>query len=204
MKSSIPMRFCYTHVRGHQDEFLTWRSLSLVQQLNVQCDAWAGMSITAGIGTSEILLQETWLLQRESVAVIIDGHKLTNNITEDVRHALGQCVARTFFTAPVRMVGSTNIGGLGWTTDHFDNTDWRALRTALRRKPEVYGVWSAKQTTGVCATRRNTSRIDGHTDDRCPNCLCGPKRSHHLTICCDPGCIALFDSDVDHLEEWLQ
>ena len=56
MKSSIPMRFCYTHVRGHQDDFLTWRSLSLVQQLNVHCDAWAGMSITASIGLSTIPL----------------------------------------------------------------------------------------------------------------------------------------------------
>ena len=62
MKSKIPMQFCYNHVRGHQDNFLTWRSLSLVQQLNVQCDTWAGMSITASMGQGTTPLRENWLL----------------------------------------------------------------------------------------------------------------------------------------------
>lgn len=204
IKSKIPMRFCYSHVRGHQDDFLTWRSLSLVQQLNVQCDAWAGMSITSSIDSAIEPPRESWLLPRESAAVIIDGHKLTSDISDDIRHALGRRLARSFFTAPVRMVGNTNTGGLGWAPDQFDGIDWQAIRTALRRKPEMYGVWLAKQTTGVCATRRNTARIDRHSDDRCPNCLCGPETNHHLTICCDPGRTALFDSDVDHLDDWLR
>ena len=78
------------------------------------------------------------------------------------------------------------------------------VRRVFRTKSlYMYGVWLAKQTSGVCATRRNTARIDRHTDDRCPNCLCGPERNHHLTICYDPGRVALFDTDVNTLDEWL-
>ena len=41
------------------------------------------------------------------------------------------------------------------------------------------------------------------TNDRCPNCLCGPEWADHLPHCYNPGCSALFDDNMDKLHCWM-
>jgi hypothetical protein len=67
----------------------------------------------------------------------------------------------------------------------------------------MYGIWLAKQTIGVCATRRVMARIHGLSDDRCPNCLTGPERSTHLNQCLDPGRFNLLETDINELHGWM-
>ena len=137
------------------------------------------------------------------VCVIIDGCKVTSDITKDIRHHLRKEHARKCFTAPICVKRDVNISGLGWPSSKFDLIDWAALSSALAPKPDMYGVWLAKQTIGVCATRRNMTKIGGGLDDRCPNCLCGPERNDHLLRCSDPGRTELFDDDVRNLQTWM-
>ena len=204
IKSKCPMSFCYKHVRGHQDKHLSWRSLSLIEQFNVQCDTLAGQAVTYGaVDGGPAARTIDLLLPRERAAVVVDGHKLMSDVSDELRHFLGREDARRFFTAPIRLRRDVNVGGLGWSRSKFDSVDWAALRAGLSGKSEMYGVWLAKQTIGICATRRNMARITGSDDDRCPNCLCGPERSNHLLRCSDPGRTALFDEDVNDLYDWM-
>ena len=203
IKSRCPMTFSYCHVRAHRDQQLPWWALSLIEQLNVTCDTLAGQAVTHGMCEVSVRSGQQLLLPRESAAVIIDGQKLTSDVSVEVRHHLGKEEARKYFTRAVRLRRGANVGGIGWSASKFDLVDWSALRSALASKPDMYGVWLAKQTIGICATRRNMFRLGNSADDRCPNCLCGPERSDHLLRCSDPGRTALFDEDVEALHTWM-
>jgi hypothetical protein len=203
IKARCPMSFYYTHVRAHQDKYLSWRALTLVEQLNVTCDSLASQAVTYGMSEGAEVANATGLLPREHAAILFQGEKLTSDISSEVRHLLGKEEARNFFTAPSRIVRGVNKGGLGWSAKKFDSIDWLALRDALAGKSDMFGIWLSKQTIGICATWRNLARITGTTDDRCPDCLCGPKRHDHLLQCSSPGRTKLFDDDVADLYSWM-
>jgi hypothetical protein len=148
-------------------------------------------------------LAEHQLLPNEQAALIVENSKQTTDVTAALRFSLGMKKARQFFTKPRRIQGESNIGGLGWAKDRFDCIEWEALRDVLDTKPDMYGIWLAKQTIGACATRRVMTLRGGTSDDRCPNCLTGPERSDHLNLCRDPGRSHLFETDVKELGSWM-
>jgi hypothetical protein len=193
----------YEYVKAHQDDVFTLEDLPLIQQLNVMCDQLAKQAVQASIKQTSTRTPQTQLLPREQAALVIDRRKQTTDTATDLRFYLGKIDARDFFTKPPQILGNTNIGGLGWSAERFDCVEWEILRDVITSKPDMYGIWLAKQTKGSCATRRNMARILGNTDDRCPNCLVGPERSAHLNKCCDQGRTHLFEMNVRELHAWM-
>ena len=193
----------YIHVKAHQDDHLAWDELTLFQQLNVHCDLLAKQAVQEAITTVKPREPLAQLLPREQAALVVGGNKLTTDTAKALRYSLGLVNAMKFFTRPTRIINGTNKGGLGWSPTHFNIVDWHTLELVLASKPAMYGVWLAKQTIGVCATRRNITRIQGCGDDRCPNCLIGPERNTHLNRCLDEGRSLLFGEAVNELEDWM-
>lgn len=203
IKSTHVFEIQYRHVKAHQDEHFAWDQLSLFQQLNVHCDLLAKQAVQDAIANLSYRAVEQQLLPREQAAIFVSGHKQTSDTAKALRLALGLLDARKFFIRPIRMRNDSNIGGLGWTARRFDAIDWKTLDMVLASKPAMYGVWLAKQTVGVCATRRQMARNLGFSDDRCPNCLLGPERSSHLNLCLDDGRSLLFNEEIIDLEDWM-
>jgi len=203
IKASHAFDIQYIHVKAHQDEHFTWDELTLFQQLNVHCDLLAKQAIQDAISNPIQQVTEHQLLPREQAAIFVSGQKQTSDLAKSLRFALGLIDAKKFFTRPIRLRNESNIGGLGWSSRRFDIIDWHTLTMVLESKPAMYGVWLAKQTVGVCATRRQMARNGGLSDDRCPNCLLGPERSSHLNLCLDEGRSLLFNDNVDELDNWM-
>ena len=83
------MTFLYCHIWADRDqEQLPWWALSLIEKLNVTCNTLAGQVITHGMGEASVRSGHQLLLPRESAAVIIEGQKLTSDISEEVCHHL--------------------------------------------------------------------------------------------------------------------
>ncbi len=193
----------YHYVKAHQDDVHTFEDLPLIQQLNVMCDLLAKQAVQASVEQTTPRIPQLQLLPGEQAALVVDGRKQTTDTSTDLRFFLGKIEARKFFTKAIHIRGGTNIGGLGWSDARFDCIEWDILRDAIASKPDMYGIWLAKQTNGSCATRRNMSRILGTADDRCPNCLMSPEKSSHLNKCRDPGRTKLFETDVEDLRIWM-
>jgi hypothetical protein len=193
----------YNYVKAHQDDVHTFEDLPLIQQLNVMCDQLAKQAVQASVERTTPRIPHMQLLPREQAALVIDGQKQTTDTATDLRFYLGKVEARRFFTKATLTRGTTNSGGLGWSVARFDCVEWDILIDVIASKPEMYGIWLAKQTNGSCATRRNMSRILGTTDDRCPNCLVSPEKSFHLNKCHDLGRTKLFETDVEELRIWM-
>jgi hypothetical protein len=203
IKATHNFEVCYLHVKAHLDDHLRWDQSSVVQQLNVHCDLLAKQAVQEYISQPVDRRPTHQLLPREQVAAIVSGEKLTSDTAAAIRFALGTIEARRFFTRPINIKNQSNKGGLGWHGSKFDAIDWKTLERTLASKPMTYRVWLAKQTVGVCATRRNVARNQGLSDDRCPNCLVSPERSTHLNVCQDEGRSLLFHEEVDDLEDWM-
>ena len=204
MKLKLFLALEYKYVQSHQDDKFGWQELPLDQQLNVLCDTLAKQACMRRISFAAVMGARPLRLPFERAAIIVNGVKMTSDVSDPVRFALGKIEAKRFYCWP-RNVGDdgVNKGGLGWLASTFDLVDWDGLNEVLGTKPDMFGIWLAKQSIGVCATRRNTARIDGHDDNVCPNCMFELERSDHLNRCTDPGRTALFESSVARLESWL-
>jgi hypothetical protein len=177
----------YVWVKAHVDRTTAWSRLSLLQQLNTTCNRLANSAVTRALSRAGNEKPTIWLLPSESVAIIADGVKITSDVSSNVRYQLGCEEAHKFYTKSIRTVNGVNKGGLGWHAATFDSVDWKAIGEALKGKPEMLGLWLAKQTIGVCATRKNLARIQDILDDRCPNCGLPREDNKHLNRCPDEG-----------------
>jgi hypothetical protein len=116
---------------------------------------------------------------------VINNEKITSNIAPVIWFVLGKEKARLFYTKVVRRVGGSNKGGLGWANEAFNKVDWKALEQALSRRLNGFQLWLSKQAIRMCATQKNTARIQDILDDRCPNCGKQGKDNKHLNRCHD-------------------
>jgi len=161
-KLGLSGKLIYEHVYGHMDDYLLWHQMTTVQQMNCVCDTLAKKSITTAIREG-YHNRPTQMLPREDVALIINGNKVTNDISQPLRFHESKTSARRFHT---------NKKTKRWTEECFDEIDWEHLDLALKNKPEGYKVWRSKQNSGFCGTRVQVGRYGGELqpDEKCPNC----------------------------------
>ena len=203
LKLEKQLRFQYEHVDSHQDRHKLWHQLTLEEQMNVTCDSLAKSAVLRSMQGGTPVDRGQQLLPMEKAAVFVNGKKLTTDVSKEVRFHLGYEEARIFYTSPVILRGSVNIGGLGWSQARFAQVDWQIIDQVLASKPDMYGVWLCKQVTGTCATRSNMSRIHNLADDKCPNCQQYRETSHHLNRCPDSDRTLLFNESVESLDQWM-
>ncbi len=110
---------------------------------------------------------------------------------------------KKFYTKAIRIVNRVNKGGLGWSATIFDLVVWISIEEALQGKPKMFGLWLAKQSIRVCATRKNLARIQDILDNHCPNCGSPQEDNKHLNRCSDKGRQWKFREDVKDLQKWL-
>ena len=192
----------YEWVKSHQDSKMAWRCLSLEEQLNTTCDTLANGTVTQGLTRGPPPVGPM-LLPFEQAAVIVDRVKITSQIAPAICFALGKVEARRFYTKAVDRIRGSNKGGLGWQEEHFNEVDWEALSKTIKRKPKGFQLWLSKQSIGICATQKNTARIQDILDDRCPNCGKQGEDNKHLNRCTNPGRVQLFRDGVRHLCKWM-
>ena len=189
-KNILKNVFTYHHIYGHADRTKRWDRMTLIEQLNCLCDAWAkGARHEGTISPRDASSQ---VLPRERAAVFINGIKQTGALAEVARFELGLVEARRFY-----------VTELGWHEDAFDRVDWLSLDFALSKKSKMYQIWLAKQASSFCGTRLMTARMLDNSDTCCPNCLLPDERASHLNQCLSPERTRQFRESIASLQVWL-
>ena len=188
------LKFTYEHVDAHQE-----RHLTLEEQINVKCDELAKSAVHRSMIQEAPENLGKQLLSMERATVFENNFKLTTDVAKEVHFYLGEVEAQKFYKGRVQKKGR----GLGWSATRFAQVEWRAIDAALASKPEMYGIWLAKQASGWCATCKNVARIQDSLDDKCPNCQRHQETSPHLNRCPDNGRTLLFKEGVKKLAAWI-
>ncbi len=181
----------YEWVKGHADRYTRWELLSLEEQLNTLCDALAksAVSRTAMQAQRRDLSRQT--LPQERAAVFVGGRKQTSDVAEAMRLELGRVEAERFY-----------VGELQWPRQTFQAVDWEARHSALVKKPQMYQLWLAKQSSGFCATQSMVTHWITERDDRCPNC--GQRETaQHINVCPNRWRTKLLREQVAELKVWM-
>jgi hypothetical protein len=199
----VNMALKYQHVKAHQDAIKPWSMLTLEEQLHVICDELAKKAVLRYLSDATPEGRGVQLLPLEKVAVVVNGEKLTTNVGQEVRYALGHKEAQKFYSETIKMKGSANTGGLGWSEYRFEQVALKPIDDALWNKPDMFQIWHAKQCIGVCATRSRMARIQDILDSKCPNCKQEQEKSHHLNKCPDHGRTLLFRESIANLVHWM-
>ena len=112
----------YFHVDGHMDRYLSDDELTLEQWLNKKCDFLAKSAIDKWI---RLCLPHPGLqlLPREDAALIVDGLKVTGDVSETILYAKGMEEAREFL-----------VGSEKWPNEKFDAVDWKNLDRCMKGK----------------------------------------------------------------------
>ncbi len=93
---------------------------------------------------------------------------------------------------PKQVINGLNTGGLDWLNSTFDLVDWTLIAAALKSKPEMFGLWLAKQLIGICFTQKNLAQIQDILDNRCPKFSTPREDNLHLNRCPHPRQRRLF------------
>ena len=184
----------YAHVAAHMDDVLQWEDLTLEQQLNVQCDFLAKKAVSTATKTFQEGkdLLSTDLLPLEHVALYIDGHKLSTDISHPLRMECSRIQAKKFLCSR-----------RGWTAAQFDAVDWSALNNTLSTKSTGFRMWLAKQHSNFCASRVQMFRYKQSEDDKCPSCLSASENADHLCRCPNVERTQLLRDSMSDLECWM-
>jgi hypothetical protein len=191
----------YEHVDAHQDRKKLWWQLTLEEQLNCVCDDLAKKAVRRSFATP-LPREGPYILPMEKAAVIINGEKLTSDVSKEVRYVLGKADAERFYTATPKARGVPG-GGLGWSSDRFHQVAWDSLHDVLERKPDMFQLWLTKQSSGMCATRVHMSRLHDLLDNKCPNCG-REERADHLNQCPSEYRTRLITEETESLEQWMR
>lgn len=184
----------YRHVAAHMDDVLSWKDLSLTQQLNVQCDLLAKAAVgRAQCALDNGLFPDTNTLPREPAALLINGVKLTSDPTKSLRHHIGRHLAKQYYRQE-----------LGWSNERFEQVCWESLHQALQSSSSRFSLWLTKQNSNFCASRKQLARITGSDDNRCPSCVMHIEDANHLCICPNEDRTLLLKQDTEALGTWLQ
>ncbi len=186
------MALKYQHIKAHQDTIKPWLMLTLEEQLNVICGELAKEAVLQYLANATPEGRGVQLLPLEKVALVVNGETLTTDVGQEVRYDLGHKEAWKIYTGTIKMKGSTNTGGLGWSEYQFQQVAWKLIDDALRNKPDMFQIWHAKQCIKVCTTRSRMARIQDILDSKCPNCKQEHEKSHHLNSCLDHARTLLF------------
>jgi hypothetical protein len=154
--------FQYVNVYDHMNQYLIWKQLTLMQQLNCVCDTLAKKSITTSIihGYHD---RQSQLLPKEDVALVIWGTKITGDILLPLRFHASKEVARKYLATRKKDK---------WSNERVNAVDWEHLDLALKNKADMYKMGRSKQHSGFCGTMVQVGRYSGEPlpNKQCPNC----------------------------------
>ena len=194
IKRDSRLQFTYEHVDAHQDRHKLWWQMTLEEQLNYACDILAKSAVSRSMVVA-LPSRGLQLLPLESAAVFVQDNKLTTDVSKEVRFALGEREARDFYTRP-------KPKGQGWTAERFDQVDFASLNRCLDTKPDMFGIWLSKQSSGFCATRKYMACLQDHISNKCPNCG-RVEDANHLCRCPGEDRTRLLQDGVDSLRQWM-
>ena len=195
VRDTLPLKFTYTHIYGHQDDHVSTSELDRPTQLNIECDNIAKRFLIAlhrSDGRPEFrFTHEGW-------RCFVGDTKVTSRAGELIRDHIGSRQVKAYYAQK---------GSL--TSQAFDMVDWEAMGLMLKAKPPTYEMWLSKHVSHLCATGRMMKRMQYWASSKCQCCeYLHPDRdveetTKHILVCPAEKMIDAYEDSVSESATWL-
>ena len=190
LSNLLPINVSYRHIRGHQDDFFTYSSLSRELQLNIDCDLLAKSTLRR-LHHSNFDQPDSF--HHEDIVVRIRGVKPTGDVGPALRHAVSHLEMRHWLVHHKRRITATG----------FEQVNWIAIEQCLHQSPHLLHLWATKHISGFCATNSCMHQRDQSHSPLCPLCNSVRETTTHLLHCSAPERDSVWSDAIDDLRSFL-
>jgi Reverse transcriptase (RNA-dependent DNA polymerase) len=176
-----PIQWLFIHVQGHATGSLnTW------EQLNHNMDA-ACKLYWKQTEQHRAIVQD---FEPKEWSVWLGQKKVTSAARTTLREWVQQNRADKYWNRRLSQEANEGI-------------DWDATAAMMKRIPPSRRMWLSKQSSSMFATGERMLGREGRTSNRCP-CCPEVETADHILRCQQPASVALWNSQVDLIKEWMQ
>lgn len=190
MKDESAHAVCHNihdQTKGHQDNGLKFKDLTVEAQANVIADKKAKEELRRGVTPIENSNKkgEPWKTKCR-------GQSITGNVEERLRHTIQVEESKKWWS---RKLIPPEQGP--------DNILWDVYEGCRKTTPRWRQTWAVKNGAGILPTRRNM-KIRKHTDDQsCPCCGAPVEDTFHLFQCPNEEIQKAFEEELEMIKDFL-
>jgi hypothetical protein len=185
----LPFRTKWIHVKGHSDRYQAFSQLTLIEQLNVRCDAMAKKCLIDTIA-SRVFIVPTF--PDEDITLAIGANKIRSSIRKAIYSHWGRSVAKNLFSKRDKVLRSS-----------FDFIYWDCMNKVMSSFVKTFQDWVTRHISDFNGCNRYLSRFNSLVKNVCPSCHKKNEDTVHILRCPDPVRTQLYNEGVDQLFTWL-
>ncbi len=167
----------YSHVKGHQDNLVSFANLSQKAQLNCICDHTAKQQIALNGSDSPVPGR---MFPLETIGIFVNGEKMTSDIGGQIRFWAHCQLALSYYNNPGIL-----------SHKQFDDINWPSVHGTLHKLLRLFQIWAAKHINNIAGTMMFLSHQDGRCK-LCPSCQMWEETCQHVARCPEVGCTLAF------------
>ncbi len=189
-----PITWKFRHVKGHQDDLLTYEELDRWAQLNVEADALAKDRMTEALLRVDPLPQA---LPYDTCKISIcdnsnQSSNISSNLMKTIVHNIGKNKIRQYW-AVKKQIGERELQVI----------DWNSLARARKGLKTSRSRWLSKWSTGMCGVGIMLKKYKWQQHTKCPRCQQDDEDVQHVLQCPAVLATATWNHEIQKLQEWM-
>jgi hypothetical protein len=191
IKGKLPVTVHFEHIYGHQDDHLSFDSLTRLAQLNVEMDQLAKDRLVTLYDFPPALTCPS-SIAHEGWQCTVNGRKITTHPAKAVCRAVFGTKLCTFLSGKQRLIPQA-----------FADIDWDAMETATDHFPPLYRLWVSKHVSVFFGHGVMMKHWEFWDHSRCPCCEHAREDKVHLLTCTHPDSNDAWQESLLGLEAWM-
>jgi hypothetical protein len=192
-----PVRWTFTHIRGHQDNYNKYHNLSREEQLNVLVDNLAKQKLASFATTVNWRYKRPIHIPYESCSIDWTNQfgtrvRVSCQLQKSLQKLLQGLKAREYWKKKKSL------------SNYYERQiDWKLLKKSHNSMDIHRHRWLSKWLTGFCGTGIMLLRYRHQTHSDCPRCGISGESASHIIQCQEQGAKSLWIKEIRSLEQWM-
>ena len=184
------------HVKGHQDDHLTYHKLNRLAQLNAQTDKYAKKRLSSEV---------SHLNEARSLHLPYDHCMITWTDQEGVTHRVSNNLTKTLHTfISQRRLRDYWIHKQKFPASFEKHLDWPVIHKSFKALKVHRHQQVSKWLTGFCGVGKMLVRYNYQSHSKCPRCNKDNESVSHVIQCPSITAQATWDTEIRKLHTWLE
>jgi hypothetical protein len=189
-----PVTWNFSHLKGHQDKYVSFSQLDRWAQLNVKADILAKQEITRILHNGD--------RQGDTLPIPFNQCRLywtdAQDRVEPISSHLSDTLVKLIQTGKIKTYWEKKrkIGQRA-----SESIDWEVLQKSAKNYPRI--KWLSKFATGICGVGIMLKLWKHQSHSSCPRCGIAKETTEHVIVCPSPPATTIWQDSINKLKTWM-